>query len=105
MAKGSIIFKIIIVLLALLLVAVIALPQKIWTEEEIVVNKSRKNMNAIFEAQKFFHQKSGRYTDDLDTLITVIQNDTSLQQKKCVRICLLQWLHIVIEARVIFPLQ
>lgn len=82
MAKGSIILKIIIILLALLLVAVIALPQKIWREEGIVVKQSRENMNAIFEAQKFFHQKTDRYTDDLDTLITVIQNDTSLQQKK-----------------------
>lgn len=82
MAKGSIILKIIIILLALLLVAVIALPQRIWNEEDILVTQSRKNMNAIYEAQKFFHQKTGHYTDDLDTLITVIQNDTSLQQKK-----------------------
>lgn len=82
MAKGSIIFKIIIVLLAFLLVAVIAVPEEIWTEEELITKQGRSNMSSIFEAEKFFHGKSEKYTSDLDTLVTVIQNDTSLQQKK-----------------------
>lgn len=82
MAKGSIILKILIVLLAFLLVAVIAVPEKIWTEEEMITHTSRYNMNAIYEAEQFFHRKTGEYTENLDTLITVIENDTSLQQRK-----------------------
>lgn len=82
MAKGSIILKIIIVLLAFLLVAVIAVPNRIWTEEELTTRDSRYNMNAIYEAEQFYHRKTDQYTTNLDTLITVIQNDTSLQQRK-----------------------
>lgn len=82
MGKGSIVLKIIIVLLAFLLVVVIAVPDKIWNEEDKITTQSRYNMNAIQEAEKFFHFKTSMYTENLDTIVTVIQSDTSLQQKK-----------------------
>lgn len=82
MGKGSLILKIVIVLLIFLLVVVIAVPEKIWTEEETITTKSRQNMTSIYEAEQFFFRKSGHYTTNFDSLVTVIQNDTSLHQRK-----------------------
>jgi len=82
MGKGSLVLKIVIILLIFLLVVVIAVPEKIWTEEETITNQSRRNMTSIYEAEQFFFRKSGEYTTNLDTLVTVIQNDTSLLQRK-----------------------
>ena len=82
MGKGSIILKAVIILLAFLLVVVIAVPEKIWTEEEKITNQSRHNMLDIFEAEQFFHRKTGEYTPKLDTIVTVIESDTNLQQRK-----------------------
>lgn len=82
MGKGSIVLKIVIILLVFLLVVVIAVPDKIWEEEDAITAKSRYNLNAIYESEKFFNIKTGKYTKDLDTIVTVIQSDTTLQQKK-----------------------
>ena len=82
MGKGSIVLKIIILLLIFLLVVVITIPNKIWKEEDKITKKSRYNMTAILEAEKFYHLKTSKFTENLDTIVTVIQNDTSLQQKK-----------------------
>lgn len=81
MGKGSIFLKAVIILLVFLLVVVIAVPEKIWTEEDKITNKSRHDMITIFEAEQFFHRKTTAFTDKLDTIVTVIQNDTSLQQR------------------------
>jgi len=82
MGKGSIIFKIIIILLALLLISVIAIPNDIWEEEDQMTRQSRHNIYAIYEAEQFFHRKTGSYTENFDTLITVIQSDTTLKEKE-----------------------
>lgn len=82
MGKGSIILKAVIILLVFLLVVVIAVPEKIWTEEDKITNQSRHNMLNIFEAEQFFHRKTGEYTPNLDTIMTVIESDTNLQQRK-----------------------
>lgn len=82
MGKGSLVLKIVIVLLIFLLVVVIAVPEKIWTEEELITNQSRRNMISIYEAEQFFFRKTGEFTTNLDTLVTVIKSDTSLLQRK-----------------------
>jgi translation initiation factor 2B subunit (eIF-2B alpha/beta/delta family) len=82
MGKGSLVLKIVIVLLIFLLVVVIAVPEKIWTEEEMITYQSRRNMTSIYEAEQFFFRKTGEFTTNLDTLVTVIQNDSSLLQRK-----------------------
>ena len=46
--KGSILLELLIILLALLLVAVILIPNKIWKEEESITKTSRNNMIAIY---------------------------------------------------------
>lgn len=84
MGKGSIILKIVIVLLAALLIAVIVIPGDIWKEEERITKKSRYNMTALYEAEQFFHRKTEHYTTDFDSLLQTIRNDSSLQQKRAV---------------------
>jgi len=81
MGKGSLILKIVIILLIFLLVAVISIPQKIWKQEEAITDQSRRNMTSIYEAEQFFFRKTGDYTTNLDTLVEAIKNDTTLQQR------------------------
>lgn len=78
--KGSILLEILIVLMALLLVAVILVPNKIWKEENAITKISRDNMNAIYEAERFYYQKNNSYTDSLSKLLTFVHSDSGLQQ-------------------------
>lgn len=83
-ARGSIILEILIILAALLLVAVLILPNKIWKEEQKITEQSRANMTTIYEAERYFYSKTGNYTDTLSNLLTFVQNDSDLQQRKTV---------------------
>ena len=82
MGKGSLVLKIVIVLLIFLLVVVISIPGKIWKQEEMITEQSRRNMTSIYEAEQFFFRKTGDFVTNLDTLAKAIQNDTTLQQRK-----------------------
>ena len=42
--KGSILFKLIIVVLVVILILVINIPGKIWSEEQVIMMKSWSNM-------------------------------------------------------------
>ena len=81
-SKGSILLEILIVLLALLLVAVILIPGKIWKEEEATTKISRNNMNTIYEAERFYYQKTGSYTDSLSKLLNFVHADSGLQERQ-----------------------
>jgi uncharacterized protein (UPF0333 family) len=81
-SKGSILLEILILLLALLLVAVILIPSKIWKEEEATTKISRNNMNTIYEAERFYYQKTGSYTDSLSKLLNFVHSDSGLQQRQ-----------------------
>lgn len=76
-AKGSIILKILIVILAIALIATIMYPKKIWDEEEKNTNNCRTNMDRIFKAEMIFLQNHNNYTDSLDQLISFIQQDST----------------------------
>ncbi|NOX36695.1 MAG: hypothetical protein GXO78_04080 [Calditrichaeota bacterium] len=79
--QGSIILELLIVLLALLLVAVILIPDKIWKEEEFLTKTCRYNINAIYEAERYYFRMNEAYTDSLQKLVTFIQGDSSLQTR------------------------
>lgn len=81
-SRGSFLLEILIVLLALLLVAVIIVPNQIWEEEEQISIRCRNNMNAIFEAEHFYYQKFGNFTDSLSKMLTVVQSDSGLQERQ-----------------------
>lgn len=81
-SKGSIILEIFIILMALLLIAVIFLPDQIWKEEAKTSKICRDNMNALYEAQRFYYQKNNTYTDSLSKLLTFVQNDSGINRRQ-----------------------
>ena len=82
--KGSIIFKILIVLLVVAMVIVIILPGKIWQEEDLVRDSSRGNMSTLFEAHRYYFGLKGAYTDNEEELILTVQNDSALLKRQIV---------------------
>lgn len=78
--KGSWILKILIVLLALVLVAVIYIPDRTWSSERKVVETSRNNLMALYEAENYHYLKTKRYIpgDSLEALITFADSDSAL---------------------------
>ena len=81
-SKGSILLEILIVLMALLLIAVIIIPNQIWEEEEMVTSNCRHNMNSLYEAERFYYQRNSTYTDSLGKLLTFIQADSGLTKRQ-----------------------
>lgn len=75
-AKGSIILKLLIVILSAALVATILYPKKIWEEEERNTNTCRANMDRIFKAQMIYLQHHNNYTNNLDQLISFIKDSS-----------------------------
>jgi len=76
--QGSILLEALIVVLALLLVAVIVLPNKIWKEENALTSQCRYNINSIFEAERFLFRKTDHYTTNLDSLAEFVSQDSTL---------------------------
>ncbi len=81
-SKGSIILEILIVLMALLLIAVILVPNKLWEEEAQVTTQCRTNMNNLAEAEQFYFRANNIYTDSLSKVLTYIQADSGLKQRQ-----------------------
>jgi hypothetical protein len=76
-AKGSIILKILIVILAIALVATILYPKRIWETEERNLENCRAHMDRIFKAEMIFLKYHNNYTDTLNQLISFFKNDTT----------------------------
>ncbi len=81
-SRGSIILEILIVLMALLLVAVILVPDRIWKEENKITTQCRDNLNALYEAEQFFYRGNDNYTDSLDLLLNYVHTDSGLIQRQ-----------------------
>jgi len=77
-AKGSILLKILILVCIALLIAVIKIPNQIWSEEEFEKNRAIENMTSIYEAEKYYFRLKKTYTTDPAELIRVVRNDSSL---------------------------
>jgi hypothetical protein len=82
--KGSIILKVVIVLLVIGMVIVIILPGKIWEEEDLVRDTSRGNMSTLFEAYRYYYGLKGTYTSNDEELILTVQNDSALLKRQIV---------------------
>ncbi len=80
--KGSILYKILIVVLIGALIAVIKIPDSIWEEEALEQEQSRYNMSSIYEAEKYFSRLTGSFTTDIDTLLQVVKNDSAIHQNQ-----------------------
>ena len=76
-AKGSIILKILIVLLLVALVGTIMYPKKIWDEETKNTQICRDHMDRIFKAEVIYLQYNKNYTDSLSKLTSFFEKDTT----------------------------
>ncbi len=82
--SGSILLKLVIVLLSIILIAVIIIPGQIWDQEKQEMNIAHGNMSSIYEAEKFYKKIKGSYTTDAAELIRVVRQDSSLQKLQMV---------------------
>ena len=80
--RGSIFLKILIVVLAIVLIAVITIPAQLWEEETFELNTARANMTSIYEAERFYFRMNNSYTAEPGELLTVVRQDSTLQQQQ-----------------------
>ncbi len=83
-SRGSLILKIIIVLLVVAMVIAIKLPGQIWQEEDMIRDTSRGNMATLYEAQRYFYGLKSVFSNNEDELIETIQNDSALSKRQLV---------------------
>lgn len=76
-AKGSIINKLIILVLAVALIATILYPKILWEKQNAETKKSRENMMHLYKAQLIYLFEKGIYTDTLDNVINLIKGDST----------------------------
>ncbi|HHM01677.1 MAG TPA: hypothetical protein ENJ15_01595, partial [Caldithrix abyssi] len=77
--KGSPLFVLLIILLSVALVIVITVPQKIWDTEKLEKTQAEYNMNSIYQAEKFYHRLTKKYTTDTDVLLNTLAQDSTLK--------------------------
>ena len=81
-AQGSLILKILIVLAALILIAVILIPGQIWENEEKIKTETLSDIESLYEAHRYYYTLNQEYTTDMNLLLTTIHSDSSLKVKK-----------------------
>ena len=80
--QGSIVLKLIILILIVALIFVIKIPGDIWQEEKSEVEKARTNMTSIYESELFYFRKNHKFTTDPSELIRTIRQDSTLLEKQ-----------------------
>lgn len=81
--KGSILYKLLILVFAAGLIAVILIPGEIWKQEAYEKTTAQNNISSIYEALRFYHRITNKYTTDPQEILSVVRSDSSilLQQK------------------------
>ena len=80
--QGSIVLKLIILILIVALIFVIKIPGDIWQEEKSEVEKAHTNMMSIYESELFYFRKHQKFTTDPSELIRTIRQDSTLLEKQ-----------------------
>ncbi len=73
--KGSIILKLIIVILIGVLAAAIMIPKQMWDQEAKNTETCHQRMNSLLSAELLFQKYNEKYCPNLDTLLAFFQND------------------------------
>jgi len=63
-----------IVLSFLIMLVVIYIPLSIWAEEDNYKNESRRRMEIIVDAQEFYKELTGQYTDNGEELFSLVES-------------------------------
>jgi hypothetical protein len=77
--KGSIIYKLLIVILGAALIFSIVYPQRQWDKEEANTKECRQNMNHILYAELVYLVENNTYTDTLENVVNMFEEDTTGQ--------------------------
>ncbi|HGY54355.1 MAG TPA: hypothetical protein ENK44_01510 [Caldithrix abyssi] len=80
--KGSILLKLIIVILVIGLILVIKIPGDIWEQEEQELLQARSNLTSIYESERFYFGIHQKFTTDPAELISTIRQDSTLLNKQ-----------------------
>jgi len=75
--KGSIIYKIIIVILSLVLIFTILYPKALWQKETVNTKSCRENMEHIMSAQLLYMMYNNNYNDTLRKVVDFVTEDTT----------------------------
>ncbi|MCC7431118.1 hypothetical protein IT568_09770 [bacterium] len=76
---GSIVFKIVILFLVAILIAVVTVPTNIWNDESEKKQLSRMQMDYLYQASQAFYSSAGTYATNQTELNTFLRD--SLQVK------------------------
>jgi len=80
-SKGSILLKLLIVLLLAVLIFTIMYPNSVWKKAEKDTNTCRTNMDKILKAELVYLKYHNTYSDSLDGVLSFIENDTTGEVK------------------------
>lgn len=80
--KGSIILKLLILILIVALVLVIIIPGRIWKQEQREMNNAHMNMMSIYESEKYYKNKFGKFTSDPSALLNGVREDSVILQRQ-----------------------
>ena len=75
--KGSIILKLLILILAVGLVATILYPKSLWIAEAEKTDECWKNMYHLLHAELVFLGENNTYSESVDSVIAFILDDTT----------------------------
>ncbi len=76
-SRGSIIYKLLIVILMVALVETILFPKSLWKKETQSTQICRENMEHILYAEYVYLSENNTFTDTLSKAIDLIKNDTT----------------------------
>lgn len=74
-AKGSIIFEVLIVVLAVLLIGSIIYPKRVGEREAVNTDLCRSRISSIFDAELLYLRYNKVYTDTLEHVLDFLKND------------------------------
>ncbi len=75
--RGSIIYKFLILVLAVALVGSLLYPDRLWKAEEANQKECRANMEHILYAQSVYLTETNTFNDTLSKVVDFIKNDTT----------------------------
>ncbi len=84
--RGSWILKVLIVILIVFLITSILYPKKLWNEHEVMIIDSQERMENINSVVNRFHQVTGTYISDTDSLLNFMETDSILVKRGVIEI-------------------
>ncbi|GEM_PF-1725742 len=74
----TVILNLLIVILLAGLIAVILIPGKIWKQEAKDKQRAQDNMSSIYEAERYYHLITDKFTSDPGELLSLVHGDSAL---------------------------